>query len=813
MCKSMKDPQHQGRYTHPDFCTDQGNCENTKTEHLKKFCHVPVCSKGMTCTEHLKKSTNHCQQYRHIQLQCPYQSKCAHFHDQEHFTNYRHPFRQPCPLTPYTCEFYQLYLDQCANRSKTKDQEIEQHCLSFSHVCPFGRNCHDDDPSHLETSIHVHRLICPEKDKCSKLTDEEHLNSYTHPNIRDIRHLCHQSGAKCRDRWDRDHIRKYRHSGNSNHIGVAHYGALNIDTNFIRNHHKSADAVQKYAKNHKWAQPTSHVKEITDWIRSLQPVHRCNKLIFESILVHGHVMSRSYMDKLRNPRFVASAVNQHPQVRQIIDHHKNSALTQAAREFLQAFVAVEFDVRNATPHVATPPIGPMGFGRMMPVSPSPSPSPASTSDDIDERKKALTTAESKIKPYIKESDLNKIRDQAKMIVDASIKLNTNKAGIGYKPDEDLGTNEQIFSIFGPHRGHYYGDIVIVFKREIMYHPDANFSVQAATSFGPSGNAYKWRPWLTNPGNPKDRIQNYHWTKLHCAVPDYDYAAALELMALTSLDLKKDTLNVTLDQVKQHWMHVDSHSVFESHLPQLVPLDYVDHVYIPKNIFDSLSTVQQDAARENFGVNLTITNHVVDMNNPHNVDAARTDYQKHVLDKINRQITQNRPQEHYGFTVTLPASGLKQYVIMPMTILQSSYRHGASNDAIDTIYIYWQALGGDMTLALSKHKIVADEDQSKNESLLCHIADMAKVNPDHHYHEPYSYLTVGYPLSHDILIGDANLLKEKSNCFHRGCNTHDFITYCLILKRKIGQVVLLHVGSNGIYNHQNSFTIFAAMKSI
>ncbi|CAF5111235.1 unnamed protein product, partial [Rotaria sp. Silwood1] len=105
-------------------------------------------------------------------------------------------------------------------------------------------------------------------------------------------------------------------------------------------------------------------------------------------------------------------------------------------------------------------------------------------------------------------------------------------GIGYVVDRSLGTDKHVFSVLGPHLGHYYGDIIIVFKKEIMFHSDTNFSIQTGTSFGPSGNAYKHRPWLKDPDNADKRVTNFHNSKLHCSIPRYEYAADTKLMALT-----------------------------------------------------------------------------------------------------------------------------------------------------------------------------------------------------------------------------------------------------------------------------------------
>ncbi|CAF5053748.1 unnamed protein product, partial [Rotaria socialis] len=97
-------------------------------------------------------------------------------------------------------------------------------------------------------------------------------------------------------------------------------------------------------------------------------------------------------------------------------------------------------------------------------------------------------------------------------------------GIKYETDKALGTDKHVFSILGPHLGHYYGDIILVFKSEVMLHPDANFSPQAGTSFA-SGSTFKHRPWVKDPGTEPERIKCFHESKLHCAVPGYEYAAA------------------------------------------------------------------------------------------------------------------------------------------------------------------------------------------------------------------------------------------------------------------------------------------------
>ncbi|CAF4573274.1 unnamed protein product, partial [Didymodactylos carnosus] len=102
-----------------------------------------------------------------------------------------------------------------------------------------------------------------------------------------------------------------------------------------------------------------------------------------------------------------------------------------------------------------------------------------------------------LKVSLKADDIEAIKRKVIEIAQDSILLSKNQTGIGYEVDVAVGTNHHVFSILGPHTGWYYGDVVIVFKPEIMLHPDTNFTIQAATFF-PRGAAYELRPWLKDP---------------------------------------------------------------------------------------------------------------------------------------------------------------------------------------------------------------------------------------------------------------------------------------------------------------------------
>jgi hypothetical protein len=488
------------------------------------------------------------------------------------------------------------------------------------------------------------------------------------------------------------------------------------------------------------------------------------------------------MERLRQAEFVANAVDQHPKVRKILNHHNNTVLQRYAKDFIRALVAIEFD-KNAPASAYQ--IGGVAAALHQPYV---------RNEQID----MVRMRESQLKLSLTPDEINSIRRRAIRIAEASLELHKNPMGIGHVPDELFGTNDHVFSILGPNLGSYYGDIFIVFKRELMFHPDSNFSIQAATTYGQSANAYKNRPWLKDPGTMKDRVQYFHWTKLHCSLSGYDYAAAMELMAMTGL--KKKTMDVKLKDVIDHWMHIDPHEVLEAHLPQLIPLDYIDHIYMPKNVFNSLSNYAQHSAKETFRHNLTITDHDVDRA----LDPKHQPYERYVQDEVRKKIENNKNARcHRGTIITLPAtmSSLVQYICIPMTISQSFHQYQSTNYQNDTIFIYWQALGGDMMLAISQYRIDSSRDQSNNPCLLCYIADIPSNNNNiNDYRESYSYITNSQPDSHDMLVQSGHF-KAKSNTFHRGCNIYDYITYCLRIKRKTGEVTLIHAGANSIYNHQ------------
>ncbi|CAF1256458.1 unnamed protein product [Didymodactylos carnosus] len=789
--KNIDNEEHYQTYEHPSSCPAGADCQDTSEDHENAYRHLPLCEQFQQCLKYRQHNKNHCEQFRHCHRFCELANSCVNFHDKKHIENYKHPFPLPCSLTPYHCALHEEF--KMATDKHSLLDEIQRHCLNFAHVCEFGQDCTEKDPSHWEESIHIRRPLCPFGDQCAKLIQEDHLNSFTHPNIRDIRFRC-PDADKCRDRRDLQHLAEFRHQITSENSGVVRYYNLNKDINFVQNHHDNIKRVQNYVKKQKWEalKSDSILKDIINWIRTVQPVHRCRAEIFESILLHGHVMSRNYMENLKKPQCVIDSVLQHNRLQQI-RYFTETEFAKRIKEYVTALVEEEFERKRAeNKNLVNSTIA----------------NSASRMELIQEKEKFLLRTFSR-------DDLEAIKNTAIEIAQASIKLHSNPAGLGYPPDKELGTDKNVFSILGPNLGHYYGDICIVFKREILHHPDANFSIQAATSYV-SGRSFKWRPWLgDDPGAKDKRIELFHKTKLHASIKGYEYATALELIAVTGQTLKKKSMNINLTTILQRWVDVDSHMNIECHLPQLIPLDYIDHIYMSQNAFDSLNPNAQHAIDTIFQNRITKTPHEIELtqpalkHGPKPESKARTDYQdfvvKKLIDKFRHRGVNSLNGPIRGIFITIPPTEFTDHFVLPLTISQAyqQYKTNHSQVPIDIpVYIYWQVLHGDMMLTLSNEQIDTGESQPNLRCLTCYVAKQPTIKGTD-YHENVSYLHIGgpgAPFEHGIVLKE-HRYSAASNAFYVGCNTDNLMTFSLEIQRSTGTAILSHSGPNLIYNRK------------
>ena len=190
-------------------------------------------------------------------------------------------------------------------------------------------------------------------------------------------------------------------------------------------------------------------------------------------------------------------------------------------------------------------------------------------------------------------------------------------------------------------------------------------------------------------------------KLNASIPGYDYAAALELIALTSLHFKRTTMDITLDKILERWFEVDSHLTVEGHLPQLIPLSYIDHIYIPQNLYDSLSNDSRKAINANFKHRITRVPHDGEADQPPKPPGpkpsskSREKYQDFVVEELRKRfldrVKHSSPSSVRGIAITIVPTDFTDPYILPLTISQAYEQYCSSKKhppPEKTYYIYW-----------------------------------------------------------------------------------------------------------------------------
>ncbi|CAF1459194.1 unnamed protein product [Adineta steineri] len=771
-CRDIDDRKHAREFEHPSDCPNGSACQDTTDDHEKEYRHLPLCKDAHQCNDYRKHVRAHCDAYRHCKPYCQYGRYCAYFHDGEHFKDYKHPFPLPCPWTPYHCILYDEFTK--APDIKKVPRHILEHCSNFAHVCQFGRNCLEQSSLHWSTTIHVLRCVCLQGKECMKLNQEDHLNSFTHPNVQDIRYLC-KNNFTCQECDNVEHKIQYRHGLAYENTTVVPYYDLNRNINFFENQQQNILRVMTYIKRDQWQPFTlkSIHQDIFDWIRTVQPIHRCRSEVFELLLLHEHVMSGKYMEYFRKPKFVADCIFQHNRVKSICNLHRDPCM-EHARNYIETLIIDIYHKHE--------------FLKIDSVDSNDEHS-STNNDDIIQREEDF------LSKYISQDDMKLIHQIAKQIAEASIKLHTNSDSISHSFDKKLKTNRHVLSVLGPYVDNDCNDIVIVFKREILHHPDSNFSVQTAASYV-TGRCYKYRPWLgTDSDSEAARIKLFNETKLHASIPGYDQALAIELIALTSYKSRQRTMDIDLDMILRRLVNAHSQDEIEARLPQVIPLDYIDHIYMTQNIYNSFDARIGNRIQTIFRNRLTILSTKSDEEyNRAVIDALIQQFDKRAIQAISRSIQ--------GFVFTIPPTNFTDNLALPLTISQAYANYHmqhpkASTDM--TIYIYWQAMNGDMMLTLSNEQLNSSQSQAKIRCLICYISEKPVVT-NTQYNEYPSYLSLDHPSQHQTLMNQ-NRYVIKSTSFYRGCNLDDFMTFCLEIQPSNGKVKLSHANSNSIYNHK------------
>eukprot|EP00002_Diphylleia_rotans_P016257 TRINITY_DN3162_c0_g1_i2.p1 TRINITY_DN3162_c0_g1~~TRINITY_DN3162_c0_g1_i2.p1 ORF type:complete len:1864 (+),score=286.85 TRINITY_DN3162_c0_g1_i2:1390-6981(+) len=536
-CRMYDEEEHCKFNTHPQRCQLWHKCTDESDDHVDRFLHPPACKFGDHCS--IAASDDHWKNYRHIKMKCRDGTFCQMYNDSQHTNIFSHPFLPICAKSPALCR-----------------DESEAHMKGYSHICCWGRQCKElEDPTHLKRFVHIVRPEC-KTENCDYVLDDSHCLVYSHRGIRDVRLYC-SYGDKCRKKAEPAHYREYHHTIEKH--PSCESKMLNDGIDFARNKIHIESSLSRHKK------PVSH--EIINWFAGLKPIHRCSVDIFESIVSHGMLMSLESMSELSNPEYAAKEAMHSPVILDVLQqtHTHDPRIHDNKLAILEKFI-----LSSIMSHTSQ---GDEGFAQYHKV-------------DAEAAKSMLRDHK------FTNEHFERISQKCKAAADLCVRLKHQPKGIAFGVDKEMGTDRHVFSVLGPHLGGYYGAISIVFKQEILYHPDTNFTCCAGTSFK-SGRATEGRPWIVLAGQTPRLV--FDTFKMHSTLQGWQKTIAEQLISYLS---SKGPCH-TVSDVVNTWESVDSHFVIECHLPSFIPISYVHKIIMPKNIYARVSEGAKSELRRIF----------------------------------------------------------------------------------------------------------------------------------------------------------------------------------------------------------------------
>jgi uncharacterized protein (TIGR02452 family) len=736
-CRDMSD-LHRQRFNHPPMCNTRGRCVFTDPQHELDFSHPPVCDDGLTCNR--KSDAKHADEYRHIRKECEYGNRCVKWSDEQHWETFdHHDVSPPCPAEP-----------------NCKDDN-DDHNHRFSHLCEWGGQCHDHSREHNRAFIHVTRLNCRDGVTCTSI-DDDHYHTYSHLGIRDLRMEC-RHGSRCTD-ISVPHRQKYWHKLAS--LPACASISVNSSLDFADNRNQSLRRVNRHFDTSSGRITVDD--EIIEWIRRLRPVHRCNAKVFKSVIEHRSFMSAEHMQTLKDPEAAVAEV--------MIDHTierlaNSDAIIKIIEGGVHSLVLIQYE----------------------------------ESKKITRTDRQKTRASSDIataQATLGHHDWHAVEERTKAIAKACILLSEQPTGINYGVDKTLGTWRQLFAIDGAHGGTYYGGVSLVFKQDILLHPDTSITPEAGTTYN-SGKAYEHRPWLgpSQTGNAS-AIACYHGQKMHAGTPDCYTALAAEIVGNIANRKKISPNRVRLNDVQRFWTSVDSHYVFEAHLPALVSIQMIEHFLIPGNIWDAYEQDFKDTLHRlfpNFDQMLIRAPDFVE-------GSAHVIGEPTIAEFMLKHVPARQPLNRNGFSFTLSAQSNKE-VPLPVMFRENTTRY----------HLYWYARGdGQYAISLSDSADITNTRRDVVSAIITCDRDSPAV------------LALSPPLVYEALVGRAaadataaltttvtgggrrnnhpqTVVEARSKSFNRGCQLSDYIGYHLCVDVDEGWVTLEHIGYNSLYCHK------------
>ena len=774
------DPSHKAEFLHAPECPKQGLCTDVSRTHTQEYTHVPCCPDGVKCSQ--LGDMAHKMKFRHIVSPCPEGSFCMRFMDPQHRAEFSHPFVEPCPDTPFACS-------KVAGGSKD-----EEHMKQHSHLCWYGKKCKDlDKPEHTRYWIHA-SAPCKDGSECKELS-EDHNGACMHPRAKGYRVLC-------RNRWCQDYSLDHRQQFAHYVIDPAFskviminvhdpkaddkkaYGDFGVDTMWHMD--AEANARQAIAACDKYAPvrtDTERFKAIEDWFRKMRPVHMCFADVFLSMINLGGITSHRILESLwEDSREFQQTLMTHNRV---VALHIDSAVKEKFRKYSKLYTRVKQaemkeDLVKRAVAIHDPNDPKKDLTVVIAIF-------SNTSPASDDDKTNRSQNRSALVQLAGEDTVKKFEG----IIDALLKdisnIMMNCPGIGSSIDINPRTNYTAFAVIGQHN-HDYGksEVVLVFRKEIMFHPDYfDLPVAACMYVNGEQNRGNWGasrsyikrslnrvPWRGN-GKPWDGggSEDYFTNKVHPTAPSYYEAIAKEWVCRVKLECKKSPEDVTVEDIRELWNGYNAHYVTEGHLPGRTPLDYVQHIILQKSAYDKICASKHGKATLDRWTKYYGANFMEIVPGPEDVNKASGDYlatlPPHTVD------------EPYGFCFVCNNTQSERF--LPF--------HLSDKNCVRLTFMAHSEVPFFATLSN-----VGDIQGENKVSFTFRIGDQvndASTSP---------YPVTAYH-SNPSSSSSAKIIDRDPD-FNAGCPVNLFVHYVLTLDYTSGTATLSHWGPSAVYNDRS-----------
>jgi hypothetical protein len=349
----------------------------------------------------------------------------------------------------------------------------------------------------------------------------------------------------------------------------------------------------------------NHVSEIAEWFKNLRPAQMCSGKTFLSMIKMNSMNSTQGFKSLWiHPEEMAGAVFSRSDLSSIMN------LIPEPKFLKEQYLIPLVKKKQGDMNPATFPITYDNDGKATEFQLREyhkkyiSPVPRSVRNKIE-------SARAKILGFVGEGRVRMIDQAVDEVLEHVKSTLLSPIGIAWAADERVRSDFTVFSIVGPHMGNYGGaEAILLLKPEVMFHPDFNMTMYAASSF--NANKFNWyhggfhddrRAWMGE--TSQDRTESmlaFSHEKYHPSAPGWEEDAAREWICRVFYHSRwpesrfynpsnPPMMNdVTLDMVKilfRNFTGIGSHTEIEGHVPCSLPLEYVDRVILMKRAKDVL----------------------------------------------------------------------------------------------------------------------------------------------------------------------------------------------------------------------------------